>query len=348
MHTDWKAFLENRGAEIKHGMVITFPSARQPDADGRMLFDLSHLGLLAAQGEDAETFLQGQFGNDVRSVTTNRAQISSLCNPKGRMLAVFYLFRREASFCLQLPGALVGPILNRLRMYVLRAKVRLRDASDELVRIGFSGPNADEVLSSVVGNIPDRINQVAHAEGMTLIRMAGPQPRFELLGDLPSMETLWDQLSASSTPAPAAKWSLQDIRAGIPTIYPETSEAFVPQMANMELIDGVSFTKGCYPGQEVVARSQYLGKLKRRMYLARVEAHDRPGPGTPLFSAATPTDQSIGKVVAAEPSPNDGFELLAVIQVTHQSSGEVRLGSPEGPSLQFEPLPYPLPVEETE
>jgi tRNA-modifying protein YgfZ len=137
---------------------------------------------------------------------------------------------------------------------------------------------------------------------------------------------------------------LLDIRAGIPTIYDRTADAFVPQMANMQLIDGVSFNKGCYTGQEVVARMQYLGKLKRRMYLAEVESDTPPQPGDELFSTSTTSQQGSGSVVAASPLGGGRYEILAVVEVRSAESGEVRL-SDHGPVLQFKALPYPFPAD---
>ncbi len=319
-----------------------------PSAPGeRILCDLSHLGLISVQGEQTQSFLQSQFSNDVYRVSPERGQMNSFCSPKGRMLANFYVFLRDDTFYLQLPRELVEPVVKRLRLFVLRAKVRLSDASDQLVRIGFTGPEADSALQQLIGPVPAQVNQLAMADSITVIRLSGPHPRFELVAEPETLQTLWDALADDATPSTAAAWALQDIYAGIPTIYPATSDVFVPQMANMELVDGVSFTKGCYPGQEVVARTRYLGKLKRRMYRAHLAVEQPPRPGENLYSPTDSTGQSVGKVVDAQPSPEGGVELLAVIQIARQETGDVRLGSAAGPPLRFEPLPYPLNPEES-
>jgi folate-binding protein YgfZ len=176
-----------------------------------------------------------------------------------------------------------------------------------------------------------------------LLRLPGPTPRFELLGPAAALIPLWQACEAQATPMDGNFWALQEIRAGIPTVYPETREAFVPQMANLQLIDGVSFTKGCYTGQEVVARMQYLGKLKRRMYLAHVRSDTPPRPGDELFAQGSASGQGAGKVVDAQ-AAGDGYDLLAVIELESLSQGGVRLGE-NGPPLEILELPYEFASE---
>ncbi len=142
-------------------------------------------------------------------------------------------------------------------------------------------------------------------------------------------------------------WALLDVRAGIPTVYPETVEAFVPQMTNMQLVDGVSFTKGCYTGQEIVARMQYLGKLKRRMYLAHVDTAEPPKAGDPLFSPQNASGQGAGRVVDARPAPEGGYDLLAVAEIESAENGELHLVGDRGPLLQLQELPYSLDTDPT-
>jgi folate-binding protein YgfZ len=154
------------------------------------------------------------------------------------------------------------------------------------------------------------------------------------------MEALWEEAEQVATPTSRESWALLDIRAGMPTVYESTKEAFVPQMANMQLIDGVSFTKGCYTGQEVVARMQYLGKLKRRMYRAKVDTGQAPASGSALFSASDASGQGAGKVVDAAASPEGGFELLVVTPTSCAEADDLRLGDENGPALQILDMPY--------
>ena len=342
LYPEWRAFLASKGAVFADNRVEHFglPDEERRRAENHdILTDLSHLALLQAQGTDAQSFLQGQLSNDIRLVSATQAQLSAYCNPKGRMFAIFHIFQRHDSYYLQLPAALADATLKRLRMFVLRAKVTLQHAQDELLRIGLSGPNTPRLIDQAVGFVPSATNETSTLNDVTVLRLAGPLPRFELLAPRQQLETLWTALARDAAPTGAGPWAWLDIKAGIPAVLPDTVEEFVPQMANLELLDGVNFKKGCYPGQEIVARMHYLGRLKQRMFLARVESGHQPRPGTPVFAPDFP-GQSAGTVVNAEPAPAGGFDLLAVVQVSSARSGEVHLGGEDGALLSFTDLPY--------
>jgi hypothetical protein len=307
---------------------------------GCALVDLSHYGLIRISGEDMRTYLQGQVTNDVNRVTATTAQPNSYCSPKGRMLGSFWLFERDGDLFAQLPGEQLANTLKRLSMFVLRSKVTLSDASDTLARAGIAGDCAPDLLAGLVGTVPEETWGTVTQGEITVLRLPGDRPRFELIGPEQPMLELWSGLADSAAPTGPEFWHLMDIRAGLPNVYQATSEAFVPQMANLQLIGGVSFTKGCYTGQEVVARMQYLGKLKRRMYRARIPAEANPAPGTELFSPHSESGQGAGRVVDAAPSPDGGFEALVVLQIDVAEAGEVTVGSAEGPRLELLSLPY--------
>ena len=342
MNSEWQAFLISQSARIDEHGQVHFPGS--PEAAGCALVDLSHLGLIEVKGEDALGFLQGQLTNDVRELSQEHTQLSGYCSPKGRLLACLRLIRPGDSYLLQLPMAKLPPILQRLRLFVVRARVTLEDASDRLARMGVAGDCAEDLLRERFGQLPELHNNAVQKGAITLIRMPGPTPRFEVLGPPALVAAEWTRLAAQAVPVDAAYWSLLEIRAGIPSVYPETSDAFVPQMANMQLIDGVSFTKGCYTGQEVVARMQYLGRLKRRMYLAEVATGVPPRPGDELFSSHSESGQGAGKVVDVQKTDGGRYELLAVVEVNAAEGGAVCLGE-DGPELRFRPLPYPFPPE---
>jgi len=328
MISEWSDFIASR------------PPA-QP-APACALCDLSHLGLIRARGEEAATFLQGQLTNDTRLISPARAQLSAWCSPKGRMMASFLAFQYGDDLYLQVAADRLEAVLKRLRLFVLRTRVELSDASDELVRIGVAGDCAPALLGDPV---PGEAFAVQRRGELAVIRLPGDRPRFEVVGPVAAVRQLWERAEARATPAAAGYWSLLDIRAGVPTVFDETADAFVPQMTNLQLIDGVSFTKGCYTGQEVVARMQYLGRLKRRMYYARIAGAQPPAPGTELYAPGSESGQGTGRIVAAQPSPDGGTEALAVVEIASAEGGEVRLGGPDGPALQFLPLPYALPAE---
>ncbi len=342
MNSEWQAFLISQSAQIDHRGRVHFPAS--PPSAPCALMDLSHLGLISVRGEDAGSFLQGQLTNDVRELSLEHSHLSSYCSPKGRMLAFFRLLRRDEEYLIQLPRAKVQLILERLRLFVLRARVTLEDASDRLAGLGIAGQCAEALLGTDFDPLPALANNAVHRGPLTLIRMPGPTPRFELLGPPPKLAEEWRRLAPPAVPGNADFWSLLEIRAGIPSVHAETTDAFVPQMANLHLIDGLSFTKGCYAGQEVVARIQYLGRLKRRMYLAEVESPAPPSPGDELFSPRSESGQGTGRIVDAQPAGENRYELLAVVEVEAAEGGDVRLGE-NGPLLRWLPLPYPFPDE---
>ena len=301
--------------------------------------ELSHFGLIRATGSDVRTFLQGQLTNDINQVTPVLAQLSSYCSPKGRILGSFWVMQRGDDLYLQLPADRLPGILKRLRMFVLRAQVTLEDASGELARFGITGSCAADLLPFA----PGADKATATRDDITVIRLPGERPRFEIIGPVSALAPLWSKLSETATQTGPDFWSLMDIRAGVPNVFEDTVEAFVPQMANLQLIGGVSFTKGCYTGQEVVARMQYLGKLKRRMYLAHIADTQRPAPGAEVFSPSSESGQGAGRIVDAAPSPDGGFDVLAVLQISSAEAGDVRLHDAAGPVLDLRPMPYDLP-----
>lgn len=229
-------------------------------------------------------------------------------------------------------------------MYVLRAKVKVSDASDEVVSLGLSGENAQEILMRQFGGLPQLPLGFADNEQAGVLRLG--DTRFQVSTTAQYAPTLWQSLGEHAQQAGSVCWDWLNIRNGIPVILPQTQEQFVPQMVNFELIGGVNFKKGCYPGQEIVARMQYLGKPKRRMYLAHIDgtqpdSDEAPRPGDELFSADM-EGQASGMIANASPAPDGGYDVLAVVQTSSRESQTVRWGSLQGPALQFLPLPYPL------
>jgi folate-binding protein YgfZ len=345
MNEAWKTFLQKQGAVLDGERVQHFgqpAEERRAAAQSNVLADLSDSSLVRARGGDTQNFLNGQLSNDVRRLDATHSQLAAWCSPKGRMLAIFRLCRRGDDTLLQLPSSLLEPILKRLRMFVLRAKVTLEDTGAELVSFGLSGPDAEKLLRDAAGFAPGEVDGSETRDEITLIKLAGPHPRFEIIAGTETAIKLWSELKTKATPVAPPVWAWLDIMAGIPVVHPETSEAFVPQMANLEIVGGVNFKKGCYPGQEIVARMQYLGKLKQRMYRAHVASDAAPRPGDSIFAPDFP-GQSAGTVVAAQPAPDGGFDLLAVIQISSADAGVLHLGSEAGPQLSLQNLPYSFP-----
>lgn len=343
MKTEWQDFLNNAGAEFGDNKVESFGNPtreRQVMNAGSTLCDLSHYGLIAAYGDDSINFLQGQFTNDIAQVDESHSQLSAYCSPKGRMLANFRIFKQGETLYLSLPQPLLEPVLNRLRMFVMRSKVTLEDASDALMRFGLSGPNAEEQLSVVTGCAPKSVNEVMQYKDISIVRVHGSLPRFEIYGQLNSITQLWQTLDVDATAVGAPIWELLNIQAGIPVIVPETCEAFVPQMANMSLIGAINFKKGCYTGQEIVARMHYLGKLKKRMYHVAIETKEAPRAGDKIFTSDTTAGSGTGTIVSAELNADGIYESLAVIQIADAEGQPLQLHDAEGPAVKILELPY--------
>lgn len=344
MNPTWQSFLVASGAHLvgaaETQQVADFGSPQaelSATRDGTILADLSALGVIRFAGEDSEVFLQGQLSCDVREATLVRAQYGSYCTPKGRMLATFLLWRDKEGFCMQLPAELQQGIQKRLNMYVLRSKVRLVDASEERVRLGVAGEGAEAAIAELGGSAPQEDYAMEAVGPAMVIRLPGK--RFELLVSPDDAPDIWKTVARHCTPVGDQCWEWLNIQAGIPVITARTQEQFVPQMANLELIGGVSFKKGCYPGQEIVARSQYLGKVKRRMYRVHLDASAAPQAGDALFGQG-PAEQSGGMIVNAQPSPQGGYDALAVILNASVEAGDVRWKAPDGPALELLSLPY--------
>lgn len=347
MNDTWQAALEGSGARIAEGLVVDFGAPAlelAAAAEGDVAADLSHLGVLEVSGADAAALIQGQFSNDIREVSATRSQLSALCSPKGRILAAVRVVAGSAGYHLVLPRETLEPTLKRLNLFKLRSDAALGDATGDWVLLGVKGPAAVAAVTAPQG--PPAPGEVLASASVRVVGLppAGDQPRALVLVDPSAAPGVWERVRSAARPVGVTPWRLTEVRAGVPEILPANADAFVPQMANLQLVDGVSFTKGCYSGQEVVARMQYLGKLKRRMYRARVAVDPPPAPATDLHAPGQPGDQAVGRVVTGVPAPGGGAEILAVIQIEVAESAPVHLGAVDGPVLDLLDLPYPLEV----
>lgn len=301
-----------------------------------VICDLSHLGLLQIDGADAITFLQGQVTNDVKQLNGQTAHYSGYCNPKGRMLALFLAFAHQGHMHLQLPKELIAAIAKRLKMYVLRSKVEIQDVSDSIIKFGLSGTNAIELLSQSFASVPQQDFELVTHENGTLLKLPGTQPRFEIFTDIANAPAIWNKLVPHAKTVDAAYWELLEIQAGIPEVYTKTQEEFVPQMLNLDLLNGINFKKGCYTGQEIVARTHYLGTVKRRTQLAHVDCDSAPNAGDDVQNS---NSEIVGKVVRCAPAYHGGYDLLAEIRLESVEAGAL---SVNGSTLNFQQLPYQI------
>lgn len=343
MHSAWQEFLASQDASIADGRVTHFGRLNQEPQltrDCDIITDLSHLGLLQVSGEDAQNFLQGQVTNDMKLLTGENAQYAGYCNPKGRMFAIFLTFMQQGHYYLQMNGALKDSMMKRLRMYVLRSKVTIEDKSDDIIRLGVAGTEAAGALKEHFGSVPEEHFQLLTHETATLLRLPGQNLRYEILTHPEFAQGIWTALARKCTPVGHTGWEWHEIHAGIPDIAPATQEAFVPQMLNLDAIGGINFKKGCYTGQEIVARTHYLGKIKRRTHLGHADTTQAPQPGDAVYGADS--TETVGMVVNSAPAPQGGYDLLAEIRLESVEAGTVRLQSADGPAIALLSLPYSL------
>jgi len=343
MNSQWQASLVAHGAIIDQDRVSHFGQAQQElqsTAHDTIIADLSHLALLQVDGEDAVTFLQGQVTNDVKLLDGSNSHFAGYCTPKGRLLALFLAFAHHDHVHLQLHGALKEPVLKRLRMYVLRSKVTLTDVSDSIVRFGVAGPQATAAIEKVFGTAPQAVHGLASLDTANLLRLPGDTPRYEVFCKSEHATALWNQLQAFAKPVGAACWDWLEIQAGIPEVSPATVEAFVPQMLNLDLLNGINFKKGCYTGQEIVARTHYLGKVKRRTLLAHIPGAQLPQAADPVFGSET--TEPVGQIVRAAPAPAGGFDILVEVRSESVAAGGLRWAALDGTALTLLPMPYPV------
>lgn len=301
-----------------------------------VICDLSHLGLLQLSGADTLTFLQGQVTNDVNQLNGQIAHHSGYCNPKGRLLALFLAFAHHDHIHLQLPKELIASIAKRLKMYVMRSKVEIQDVSESIIKIGLNGAKAIELLSPLFSQIPQTDYELVSLENGAIIKLPGNQPRFEIFTDIANAPAIWNSLALHAKVADAAYWELQEIQAGIPEVYVKTQEEFVPQMLNLDLLNGINFKKGCYTGQEIVARTHYLGTVKRRTQLAHIDSDIAQNPGDDILNS---NGDSVGKVVRCAPSYSGGYDLLAEVRLESVEAGPLNVN---GSTLNIQELPYKL------
>jgi tRNA-modifying protein YgfZ len=339
--TQWQTFLSNLKAKTSEGRVIDFgdpASELQAAANGTILADLSHLGLLQIDGEDRVNFLQGQVTNDIKLLNGHNSHYAGYCTPKGRLIALFLAFAHHDHLHLQLNRQLLEPIMKRLKMYVMRSKVTITDVSDSIVRMGLAGPAATSLLQDLFKQVPEKVNDLVSLEDATLIRLPGDSPRFEIFTSSEHAARIWNALGQQASMVGAPCWEWLEIQAGIAEVYPQTQEAFVPQMINLDILGGINFKKGCYTGQEIVARTHYLGKVKRRTLLVHIPLGEQCAIGSPVFASGS--EEPAGMLVRLAPSPHGGEDALAELRLEAIENAELYLNKASGKALQRLPLPY--------
>lgn len=345
-NSNWYSFLEQQGAQIRDGAIQNFgdaPAERLAARDGTVLCNLDQFGILKVSGTEAQSFLQNLCSSDIKQISPQQAQLSSLNTAKGRVLATFLIWQTGADYFLHLPLPLLSAIQKKLTMYVLRAKVKIEEVSAQHICFGLAGSEAAALLETHVGEIPQTTLAVVQHANTGIMRL--DNQRLLLVTTPEHAPALWQKLGAHARPVGSSCWDWLNIRAGIPVVLPATQEQFVLQMLNLDVLGGVSFKKGCYPGQEIVARMHYLGKLKQRTFLAHVDSDTAPQANDALYSDDY-AGQVGGNILNAAPAPQGGYDVLATLHIGTVKDGHaVHSLSPEGAALHFQTLPYAFPAE---
>lgn len=340
MNSFWQAFLEQQGAAWNHdGFQTNFAT---PPADRPWLMDLSYQGILGCDGEAAEKFLQGQLTCNVAALNASTSGLGGLCNPKGSLLSLFRLLKSDSGYLFGMRRELVEPTKAVLSKYIVFFKAQLQDRSDEVIRLGLAGKGADNILYALFDAAPEHVDDVLTIDGGWIIRVAGEQPRFELWLQPDVAKKLWVPLTEHANLASSEHWEALEIAAALPDLTLATREQHIPQMMNLQAIGGVSFKKGCYTGQEIVARMQYLGKLKRHLFRAEVSTSSRPSAGQTIHCQSK---EDLGQVVRAAQLSDGRYALLAVLYKQEAESEPCWLAGDESAVLDIQPLPYTIDPE---
>jgi folate-binding protein YgfZ len=356
MSNEWVEMLKSYEIEPEEADTAIMARAKKFSQKVPQIVDLSGFAVVEVSGEEASVFLQGQFCNDLQQVSSTRAQITGYCTPKGRLLALPTIIGFESGFRLLVPQSIKEAFIKRLSMFVMRAKVSIRE-SLEMRCVGLIAADDGSVgaMQSLIDTVPVAPLDVSTSQLVQVIRWHDDhaikrRPRFLVIADNETVTNLWNQEGEIVRSGQSA-WRLADISAGVPSITAGVVEAFVPQMINLQLLDGLSFTKGCYPGQEIVARMHYLGKLKRHMRLFRLpvdaaslaSATDSdPDPDlAPVAGSklSCGTDLEAGVVVDAAQLGDDVVLILAVVKVS-ANEGTLQYKNHD---LVAGDLPYDLP-----
>jgi folate-binding protein YgfZ len=340
-NNDWQEFQFIQGAVFNNETISSFGNIENEllcTLSQNVICDLSHLGLIEISGDDAITFLQGQITNDIKLINGGNSHYTGYCNPKGRLLALFFAFTHNEKLHLQLNQKLLDPIAKRLKMYVMRSKVSINNVSDTIVKIGLNGNDIEEFLRPFFSQIPLSAYESFNTENATLIRLAGKTPRFEIICNTELAKVIWQTLKNQCKPVGRACWEWLEIQAGIPDIYQQTQEEFVPQMVNLDLLNAINFKKGCYTGQEIVARTHYLGKVKRRTFLAHIDTSVPPQAANDVLNS---NNEVVGKVVRSAAAPNGGYDVLAEIRLESVEAGNLLIN---GINIEIQQLPYEVNI----
>lgn len=308
MKNGWLEFMSNQENENKGVM-------NDDKKNPFWICDLSSFNSIKLLGNKSAEFLQGQVTCDVNQVNKTQCTLGSLCEYKGRVYAIFYLFHWQDNYYLWMPHDIIDNTITQLNKYAVFSKVTLQNQTHELVSIGIGGTQCEQYLSTFMKDIPKSINECIQTEHAILIKISDLPKRYIIIGEISELQNFWTLFKAQAMVAATNFWELNNISADIPMIHSETINLFTPHQLNLPTLNAVSFNKGCYTGQEIVARTQYLGKLKQHLYHATVNISVQPYPGEKVFISIENNEiQEAGTIVNSALNDPDQFHLLAVLQ----------------------------------
>ncbi|WP_028486379.1 CAF17-like 4Fe-4S cluster assembly/insertion protein YgfZ [Thiomicrorhabdus chilensis] len=352
--TSWQAFLTEQGAQLdEHGKIVTFGHAeveRYLIKHGPVLTSLNEQALLKVSGSDAFDFLQGQLTADLAEVTDQNAQLSSYCDPKGNVLAVFLIFKYQNDFYLSFEGSLQSAIQKRLSMFVLRSDVQVTDAHDHLVHIGYGGEFGDLDIQRRLNTKVKEVYEtgLVEMEGMEqvcVVKVPGPYHKYDLFGPADQIQQAWLKLRDNCDFTNSQDWRLLNIAAGIPEITRANSGTLMAQFLNLDKLNAINFKKGCFPGQEIIARIHYRGKVTKRMLRLHLEEALSLSAGETLKLKDSAGKTHSFDVISANPDVLSGTRCLAVASLKPLESVEGNLMTESGKAAIIEPMPYSLTDE---
>jgi tRNA-modifying protein YgfZ len=326
MNKNWKTFLLSQQASVNDEAKIAFADVASSGVNS--IYPLTHLATLSLTGKDAAKLLQGQITCNVNDINEAKSSLAAMCNPKGRAIATFLLVKSADAFLLVLPVELLETVRKRLQMYVLRSDVKITDSSDELCLLGISEPDK-----------PDHAFLTEIQKDIISVNFPGSTIRKLLIAKLDVAMHFWSDRvdSQGFRVGRSDEWQYLDIVSGIPWVTMATSEEFIPQMLNLDKLGGISFNKGCYTGQEIVARTHYLGKSKREMFLAECQTSALPEPNSSIVNRDSEEQEVAGKVLLAQ-LDGQGCKMLVILQIAEPVYDN--LGLQDDTHTQLKLLPF--------
>lgn len=351
----WSEFLASQNAQLdENGKIASFGHAeleRFLIKNGPVVTSLTDQALIKVSGSEAQSFLQGQLTSDINKVTDTLAQFSAYCDPQGQVLANFLVFKYQGDFYLNFDGSLRESILKRLQMFVLRSDVQLEEVSSQIIQIGFAGEFGDldvqrRLSTKVKENFETGMVTLEGMEDIVVVKVPGPYHKYALFGPATQMIEAWKKIRDNSDVTNSYDWNLLDIAAGVPKVTANTSAKFIAQFFNLDKFDAINFQKGCFPGQEVIARVHYRGKVTKRMLRIHLNEVMDLNAGDEL-SLQDPSGKAHKlTVINANPDIFQGTLCLAIGTLKSLDSIEGELTTENGQQASIEPLPYKITEDE--